>query len=116
MDKRPRLPFAATLLALTACYGTLAVLAILGALGIAIGLNERVWAGTIIAFAAMAAIGLFAARQRHGQIWPALLGTAGAALVTYSMVAGYSLAVELLGFALLVAATAWDWRLGSTSA
>jgi hypothetical protein len=38
----------ATTFSLVACYGTLAAIAVLGALGVTIALNEAVWAGAIV--------------------------------------------------------------------
>ncbi len=44
-EKKSWLALAATLLSLLTCYGTLAAIALLGALGVGIALNEAVWAG-----------------------------------------------------------------------
>lgn len=111
---RPRLawlPGAAALLSLVACYGTLAVLAALGALGVAIALDEAVWAALILAFAALAVLGLALGLARHGRPWPLLVGLAGAAAIAYAFYVDYSRPAELAGFALLLAAAVWDRRL-----
>ena len=105
------LPGVATLLSLIACYGTLAVIAALGALGIAIALDERLWAGTIVALAALAVGGLAIGFFRHRQLWPLLIGGLGAAAVGFAMSVQYVRLVELAGFALLCVAAVWDWRL-----
>ena len=105
------LPGFATALSLIACYGTLAVVAILGALGIAIALNEALWAGAIVAFAALAVGGLAIGFSRHRHVWPLSLGGLGAAAVGYAMYVQYARLIELSGFVLLCVAAIWDWRL-----
>lgn len=111
---RPRLVWLsgfATLLSLIACYGTLAVVAILGALGIAVALDEMLWAGAIVAFAALAAGGLAIGFSHHRQVWPLLIGGLGAAAIGYAMYVQYARLIELSGFVLLGVAAVWDWRL-----
>jgi arsenite methyltransferase len=104
------LPGLATVLSLIACYGTLAVIAILAALGVAIDLDETLWAGVIVAFAAFALGGLALGFSRHRQLWPLLIGGLGAAAVGYTMYVRYARPIELLGFVLLCFAAVWDWR------
>jgi len=99
-------------LSFMACYGTLAVIALLGALGIGIALDEAVWAGAIVLFAALAVTGLTLGWRRHGRGVPVLLGGAGLALVGFAMYVSHSLPVELGGFALLCLGTYADWRGG----
>jgi hypothetical protein len=101
----------ATVLSLFACYGTLAVIAILGAIGIAIALDEALWAGVIVAFAALAVGGLGFGLLGHRQPWPCLIGVLGAAAIGYAMYVRYDRAIELSGFILLCLAAFWDWRL-----
>jgi MerC mercury resistance protein len=108
------LPGLATALSLLACYGTLAVLALLGALGVAIALDEALWAGAIVTTAALAVGGLAIGTARHRQVWPLLVGALGAAVIGYAMYAQYSRITEVSGFVLLSAATFWDWRLRRT--
>ena len=100
----------ATGLSLAACYGTLAAISLLGALGIAIALNEAVWAGMIVAFAALAVVGLGLGMARHRRPWPILIGAAGAAAIGYVMYVQYDRMIELAGFVLLCIAAFWDWR------
>lgn len=104
-------PLAAALSLLT-CYGTLAAMALLGALGIGIALNEAVWAGAIVLFAALAVAALALRWWRHGRGLPVGLGVAGLALIAFAMYVSYSLPVELAGFALLCLGTWVDWRGG----
>lgn len=101
----------AALLSLVACYGTLALVAVLAALGVTIALNEVVWAGAIVVFAGLATGGLGLGFSRHRLIWPVLVGGLGTAAIAYAMFVHYSRAVELIGFALLCAGVVWDWRL-----
>ena len=113
-SERPRLawlPGFATVVSLIACYGTLAVVSILGALGVAIALNEALWAGAILGFGALAVGGLAFGFLRHRQIGPLLIGTIGAAAIGYAMYVEYARPIELSGFVLLFVAAFWDWRL-----
>lgn len=109
---RSRLAPFATVLSLIACYGTLAAVALLGALGVGIALNEAVWAGAIVLFAALAVAALALRWRRHGRGSPVLLGGAGLALIAFAMYISYSLPAELGGFALLCLGTYADWRGG----
>ena len=102
---------AATALSLVACYGTLAAIGLLGALGIAIALNEALWTGAIVTFAALAVGGLGFGLSRHRQPWPILVGGLGAVTLGYVMYVQYDRLIELAGFALLCLAAYWDWRL-----
>jgi hypothetical protein len=101
----------ATALSLFACYGTLAVIAVLGAIGIAIVLDEALWAGAIVVFAALAVGGLGLGLLRHRQPWPFLIGILGAVAIGYAMYVQYVRSIELSGFVLLCLAAFWDWRL-----
>jgi MerC mercury resistance protein len=101
----------ATVLSLTACYGTVAVVAVLGALGVAIALDEALWAGAIVAFAALAVGGLVVGFSHHRQVWPLVIGGLGALAVGYAMYVHFVRLIELSGFVLLCAGSVWDWRL-----
>jgi hypothetical protein len=101
----------ATALSLVACYGTLAVIGILGALGIAIALDETIWAGAIVAFATLAVGGFALGLIRHRQPWPILVGGLGLVILGYAMYVQYDRLTELVGFILLCLAAFWDWRL-----
>jgi arsenite methyltransferase len=110
-DAKPaRLAIAATALSLIACYGTLALIAILSALGFTISLNETLWAGAIVTFAALAVASLVLGWTWHRRPGPVILGLAGAAMLAYAMYGHYSRLTELAGFALLALAACWDWR------
>ena len=112
--ERPRLawlPGFATAVSLLACYGTLAIVSLLGALGVAIALNEALWAGAIVTFAAFAVGGLALRSLRHRRLWPLLIGGIGVAAIGYAMFVDYARPIELSGFVLLLVAVFWDWRL-----
>ena len=99
------------LLSLIVCYGTLGVIGVLGALGIALAINDSLWAGAIVAFATVAAIGLGLGFLRHRKVWPLIIGAAGAAIIAYVMYVQYDRVIEFSGFILLSLAAFWDWRL-----
>ncbi len=105
------LPGLATLASLVACYGTLAVLALLGALGVVIALDETLWAGAIVSAAAIAVAGLAVGAVHHRRLWPVLTGGLGAAVIGFAMYVHYSRTTEISGFLLLSAAAIRDWRL-----
>ncbi|MGR3461518.1 MAG: MerC family mercury resistance protein [Roseovarius sp.] len=109
---RPWLAPLATALSLVACYGTLAAVALLGALGVGIALNEAVWAGAIVILAALAVTALALRWRRHGRALPVLLALAGLALIAFAMYVSYSLPAELGGFVLLCLGAWADWRGG----
>lgn len=97
-------------LSLLACYGTLAALAVLGALGIAVALNEAVWAGTIVAFAVLATVIVGLGLRTHRMPAPTLLAVAGTGLLGYVMFIRFDRGLEIVSFALLAASVFWDWR------
>jgi len=100
----------ATVLSLVACYGTLAAIGLLGALGISIALDEAVWAGAILVFAWLALLALLLRQRRHGRPWPIVLAAIGVVLITFTMTMTYERAIEFAGFAFLCAGTFMDWR------
>ncbi len=101
-----------TVLSLVACYGTLAVIAVLGMLGTVIALNETVWAGAIVVFTSIAAVGLVMGFLRHRRPWPVLVGGLGAVAIATVMLVQYDRLIEVAGFVLLCAGAVWDWRSG----
>lgn len=111
-----RLAVAATLLSITACYGTLLVIGALSLLGVGLSLHTGAWAGVIVAFAFAAVAGVALGYRRHRTAAPLLLSVAGACLITWVMLGSFSRLLELAGFAMLIAAAAWDWRLQKNAA
>ncbi len=115
-SKTPWLAPTAAIGSLVACYGTLAAVALLGALGVTIALNTAVWAGAILLFAGLTLLALLARWRRHGRRAPVALAGMGVLLIGYAMLVSYTRTVELAGFAALVAGTALDWRIGRNPA
>jgi ubiquinone/menaquinone biosynthesis C-methylase UbiE len=96
--------------ALLACYGTLALVGLLSALGASLAINEGAWAGAITAFAALTVTAVAAGWRKHGSVGPLLPGILGFALIAYTMFSEYLRSVELVGFTLLTIAALWDYR------
>lgn len=105
------LPAAATLLAILACFGMLAVAVVLAAFGMSLGPGERAWAGTLCLLAVVATIGIADNCRRRRIVGPLLPAAAGTALILAETYAAAGRIAELCGFALLVLATLWDWRM-----
>ena len=97
--------------AILACYGTLALIGLLSAMGAGLAINEGAWAGAITAFAALTVAAVAAGWRKHGSIRPLFPATVGFGLIAYTMFGEYSRAVELAGFVLLTIAVLWDYRL-----
>jgi rhodanese-related sulfurtransferase len=108
------LPSAATALAIASCYGTAAAVTLLSLLGISIAIDARASAAVITLFAALAAVAIAVAYRRHRKIGPVALAGLGLALILWVMYGSYSRVLELVGFVLMAAATAWDWRAHAT--
>lgn len=102
----------ATALSLVACYGTLAAIALLGALGVTIALNEAVWAAAIVLFAGLTFATLLIRRRRHGRLVPAVLAGIGLLVIGFTMLVSYDRIIEIVGFVFLCAGTVIDWRIG----
>jgi len=84
-----------------ACYGTLAAIELLGALGVAITLDETVWASAIVVFAWLALAALWAGPRRHVSFRPISLAAVGVAMITFTMMVDYERIIELTGLACL---------------
>lgn len=102
----------ATAFSLVACYGTLAAITLLGALGVTIALNEAVWAGAIVLFAGLALVALLIRWRGHRRLAPVLLAGVGFLLIAFTMLVSYERIIELAGFVVLCAGTVADWRMG----
>ena len=113
------LPTTVTLLSILSCYGTLAVVTALSAMGITLGLNVHIWALVILAFALLAVVGLALGYRRHSSSGPLVLGIVGTLVVIFSTYGSRIIAttgiprdaVEIVGFAILLAGAVWDWQL-----
>lgn len=102
---------AASALAIVACYGPSLVLALLAAAGMAVAINEGVWAGTIAVFALAAFAATLFGYRRHGAVGPVVLAGLGVALVLWALFVSYDWRLELAGFVGLALAAIWQWRL-----
>lgn len=111
---------ASALLSVAACYGTLALIALLSTMGITLAVNERVWAGVIVAFAVLAVLLVTMGFKHHQSRNPARLAIVAAALIIWAMYDSQgirdmlgipSMVIELAGFAALLGAAYWDWKL-----
>ena len=114
------LPTGASILSILSCYGTLGVITALSATGVTLNLNVHVWAFVIVAFALLAVVGLVLGRRTHGSIGPLVVGMIGALVVIFAMYGSGIIqtilrvprdAVEIVGFAVLLAGAIWDLRL-----
>jgi arsenite methyltransferase len=97
--------------ALLACYGTLALIGLLSVLGVSIAVDATAWGGAIVLFAGLTVCGIALGWRRHRRPAPVALALLGLALIAWAMFDRYDRITEIAGFALLFAATAWDWRL-----
>lgn len=111
-SKKNRVATAATALSVVACYGTIAAIALLGALGVTIALNEVAWAGAIVLFAGLATAAIFLSWRKHRQHISLALAAVGFLLIAYAMFVSYSPVIEFSGFIFLCAGTFLDWRKG----
>lgn len=98
--------------ALLACYGTLVAIAVLGAAGVTVAIDETAWAGAITIFAAVAAMAVLAGQRKHRRLGPGIVAVLGASAIGYTMTVSYDLALELAGFVLIAAGVVWDQILG----
>lgn len=98
---------AAVLMALVACYGTLALAALLPLLGLRLAVNEATWSGVILLFVLLAVAAIAAGTRRHQSLVPVAAAAAGGGLVAYALLVDYQIVIELAGFGAL----AWAaWR------
>lgn len=92
---------AAVVMAIVACYGTLALVALLSLLGMRLTVNESAWSGAILFFALLAVAAIATGVRRHRSLLPATAAAAGAGLVAYALLVDYRFVVELAGFVAL---------------
>ncbi|MDF0751026.1 MerC family mercury resistance protein [Marinobacter sp. 71-i] len=108
LHRRGFLGVAALVMALISCYGALAAVGILAALGAGITLNPRLWGGAIALFTILATVFIAAGFRRHRSAMPAAFAAIGSGFVLYALFVDYSVITELAGFVLLVGAAARD--------
>lgn len=101
---------ATSLLAVVACYGTLATVALLSVIGISIEIDEGLLVKLVSGLLVLALAGMGYSYSLHRHPGPLLLSVTAAALLLWVFYGSYSKPLELTGFAALVAASVWDFR------
>jgi ubiquinone/menaquinone biosynthesis C-methylase UbiE len=102
---------ASLLTAILACYGTLALVALMSLIGVSMAVNETTWAGSIMLFALLAGVVIVLGWRKHQSLKPLVPGLAGVAVLIYTMVVNYSVVTEVVGFVLLGIAVYLDYDL-----
>ena len=100
----------ASLLAGVACYGTLAAAALLSMIGVTVTVNEGLVIQIITGLLVVALLGMAYSFRLHRHLGPPLLTVAAAAVVVWVLYGAYSRTLEIVGYAGLVAASIWDFR------
>lgn len=103
------------LLAVTACYGTLAAVALLSLIGINVDLDEDLMVKLISGLLVLVLAGMAYSFRVHRHPGPLLLSIASAAVLVWVFFVSYSKVLEMGGFAILLLASLWDWRLKKQS-
>lgn len=106
---------ATSLIAVIACYGTLAAVALLSLVGVSVELDESFMVKLITALLILALLGMGNSFRLHRHAGPLLLSLAAAAVLFVVFYGKYSKPLELTGFALLVIASVWDFRVRKRS-
>ena len=106
---------AASALAIISRHGTGLLVGVLSLLAVSVALNVKVWGGAISALALLAAALIVASSWRRRIAYPAIVAVIGAVLILWTMYGAYSRIIELIGFAVLIAAALMDWRVRSIS-
>ena len=101
---------ATSLLAVAACYGTLAAVSLLSLIGVSVDIDEAVMVRFITALLIVALLGMLYSWRSHRHPGPLLLSMSAATLLLWVFYGSYSKPLELTGFALLVIASIWDFR------
>lgn len=95
-------------LAVFSCYGTTLLIGLFSLTGVSLAENPRVWAAIIVFLAGLAVIGMLLRWWRHRRIGPAATAVIGFGLIAWVMLRSYDALLEATGFAVLLAAVAWD--------
>ena len=101
----------AVVLSVVACYGTLALVAVLSLAGVTVSVHEGAWAAVIVVLAWIAVLAMGVNVRRCGNFGPFLLADVGALLISWVMMVDYSRTMEIAGFALLIIGALWDRQL-----
>jgi len=100
---------ATSLLAVAACYGTLAAVSLLSLIGINLEIEESVMVKLVSGLLVLALGGMAYSFSKHRNPGPLLLSVVAAALLLWVFFGAYSRSLEMLGFALLILASIWDF-------
>lgn len=95
-------------LAVLACYGVLALAALLPLLGMRLVLDESLWSGAIVVFTVLTVLAVLPGIHAHGAWMPMATACAGAGLILYALLVDYHAGIELAGFVVLAAAVGRD--------
>lgn len=101
----------AVVLSIVACYGTLALVAILSLAGVTMSVHEGAWAAVIVVLAWIAVLAMGVNIRSIGSFGPFVIADIGALLVSWVMIVDYSRMLEVVGFALLIVAALRDRQL-----
>ena len=101
---------ATSLLAVATCYGTLAAVTLLSLIGVSVDIDEATLVKLITGLLVLALLGMIYSWRIHRHPGPLLLSLGAALLLLWVFYGSYSKPLELTGFALLVVASAWDFR------
>ncbi|OIO68273.1 MAG: hypothetical protein COW19_02915 [Zetaproteobacteria bacterium CG12_big_fil_rev_8_21_14_0_65_55_1124] len=100
---------ATSLLAVAACYGTLAAVSLLSLIGINLEVEEAAMVKLVSGMLVLALAGMAYSFSKHRNSGPLMLSIAAAALLMWVFFGTYSKSIEMLGFALLILASIWDF-------
>lgn len=95
-------------LAVLACYGLLALTALLPLFGVRLALDATAWAAVIVVFTLLTMLAVIPGFRCHGSVLPAGTAIAGSGLILYALLVEYGALTELAGFALLITAVSTD--------
>lgn len=98
------------MLAVVACYGTLAAVALLSFVGITVDIDEATLVKLVTVVLVLALLGMGHSYRAHRHPGPLVLAVVAAALLAWVFFGRYSKALELAGFAVLLLASGWDFR------
>jgi len=99
-----------SLLAVLACYGTLATVALLSVIGISIEIDEGLLVKLITVLLVFALAGMGYSYSVHRHPGPIMLSIVSALLLLWVFYGSYSKLLEVTGFFALVIASIWDFR------
>ncbi len=98
------------MLAMIACYGTLAVVALLSVIGISVEINEGLMVKLISGLLVLVLAGMGYSWRLHRNPGPLLLSIAATIVLIWVFYGSYSKPLELAGFLMLAIASIWDFR------